>query len=152
MFSHYIWGLSSVGRAFTLQGKGQGFDSPSLHRLPLLWRSAAVRRQCLHSSVWLERVLAMYEVVGSNPTGDSSAALSVAVRIAPHFLCPITLCDAAGVYGHKGPVWRDFLRHVCYRFRTVIYVNFDGGSCYASFSFHHRSRCGCSSRAHCKSP
>ena len=33
-----------------------------------MWRSAAVRRQCLHSSVWLERVLAMYEVVGSNPT------------------------------------------------------------------------------------
>lgn len=66
-----------------------------------VWRSAAVRRQCLHSSVWSERVLAMYEAVGSNPTGDSSAALSVAVRVAPHFLCSMTRCGAAGVCCHK---------------------------------------------------
>jgi hypothetical protein len=44
-FTHPVMtrGLSSVGRALPLQGRGQGFESPRLHNIPAGQRPGAGR-------------------------------------------------------------------------------------------------------------
>lgn len=35
LFFHQIWGVSSVGRALGWQPRGQGFEPPTLHQIPI---------------------------------------------------------------------------------------------------------------------
>ena len=82
IISDLVRGLSSVGRAFRWQRKGQGFESPSLHRLHLT-RVFATLYKPAPLVQWIEHSFPKRKVTGSNPVRGTRERVKMFKELSP---------------------------------------------------------------------